>query len=238
MPFTARDVFARTTPILQDAGAVRWPYPEQILWLNDAVREIALLKPNATAKTVELAMVRGALQTLPATAQRLMQVIRNLDTLAGSETGRAGGRAITPITRDLMDSLRPNWTDPNVLPYGKVVRHVIDDAYDERSFYVVPGNDGTGIIEAIVSAIPADLSAPVTAPDSLASYAALTVDLPDIYRSPVVDYVLYRAFSKDMNLPASAARASAHYQQFAAALGQKAQVEQIANVNQSGQPRT
>lgn len=229
MSFTAAEVFQRTETILQDAGAVRWPYPEQLLWLNDAGREVVTLKPNANAKTVELALVAGTKQALPAQYHALLEVKRNL---TGAEGARVGGRAITTAMRSVMDNLMPNWHDPTFLPYAAMVRHVVDDPLDQATFYVVPGNTGAGVIEAVVSALPTPLAVPSVDSDILAAYAALTVDLPRIYLNPVVDYVLYRSFSKDMAQPGAAQRAGAHYSAFNGALGVKAQAEVNQNVNQ------
>lgn len=228
MSFTALEVFERTEKILQDAGAVRWPYPEQLLWLNDAGREVVTLKPNANAKTVELTLVEGTKQTLPAQHHALLEVKRNLTGPVGA---RVGGRAITTARRSVMDTLMPNWHDPTFLPFSAMVRHVVDDPLDQATFYVVPGNTGAGVIEAVVSALPTHLTAPAS-PELLVSYGALTVDLPRIYLNPVVDYVLYRSFSKDMAQPGAADRAGAHYSAFNGALGVKAQAEMNQNVNQ------
>lgn len=226
MAFTAKDVLSRTTTILQDAGAVRWPLSEQLLWLNDATREIAILKPNATAKTVVVPLVAGTKQTIPATAHALIQVTRNVDG-----ANNTPGRVITPIVREVLDAQMPGWHDQTKLPYGKVVKHVIDDPFDQQVFYVVPGNDGTGKLEAVVSALPAEIATPAD-PFDIDAYTG-TVDLPEIYRNAVIDYVLYRAFSKDMNLAGAANRAVAHYQQFSTAIGVKTQAEAAVNVNEA-----
>lgn len=230
MPFTARDVFQRAETILQDVGATRWPYAEQILWLNDAMREIVIHKPNANSRTVELALVAGTLQTLPDQYHAMLAVTRNL---SGPSEARIGGRSITTVKRSVMDNLMPRWHDPAFMPNSAMVRHVIDDPLDQRTFYVVPGNTGAGVIEAVVSVIPAALAVPAS-PGALASYEALTVDLPAIYMNAIVDFVLYRAFSKDMALPGAAQRAVAHYTAFANALGIKAQAELNQNPNKRG----
>lgn len=232
MAFTAKDVMLRATTVLQDAGAVRWPATELLLWLNDAAREVALHKPNAVAETVEIQLSEGTWQTLPDEYISLIRVSRNLATSAQAVGGRTGGKAITPIVREILDAQMPGWQDPSVLPSSPQVNHIIQDMMDPRTFYVVPGNDGTGMIEAIVSKMPTEIDQPAN-PLDMDSYTA-TVDLPDIYRNALVDYVLYRAFSKDMNLAGNGQRAAAHYQQFAQAIGLKTQTEQVTTVNTTG----
>ena len=46
---TAQSIVDRARHILQDttSGGTRWLDPELLKWLNDAQREIVLLKPNA-----------------------------------------------------------------------------------------------------------------------------------------------------------------------------------------------
>lgn len=218
MAFTAKDVLYRASTILQDVGAVRWPYPELLIWLNDGMREIANIKPNATSKTTTMTLIAGTKQEIPATAHSLLEVTRNVNPTTG-----AGGKAVTPIVRQILDRQIPGWHDSTTLPFSATVLHIVDDALDQRVFYVVPGNDGTGKIEIVVSEVPTDLAAPAN-PLDLDAYTA-TVDLQDIYRNALVDYVLYRSFSKDMAMPGNAQRAAAHYQQFNHSLGVKGSAE-------------
>lgn len=209
MTFKANEVMSRAATTLQDEDSVRWTAPELLKYLNDGLREIVTLKPNALTKTVELELDEGTLQTLPAQYTVLSRVIRNM-TSAG-----VGAGAIRSLdARSIMDSFIPGWQDDNKVPFAKSVVHVIHDMAEPRTFYVAPGNDGTGIIEAVVGAFPN----PVTGSGSNVSGYTDTVDLPDTYMNPLVDYVLYRAYSKDARLAGSAARAQAHYSVFRAAV--------------------
>ena len=226
MPFEARDVMIRAQYVLQDSGAVRWTAPELRLWLNDGLREIAIRKPNATSASVELNLQKGTFQKLPVGYQSLVRITRNLATLDASPDKRGGGRAITKIHREVMDAQIPGWQDDDVLPYSAQVMHYIEEIIDRRSFYVVPGNDGTGIVEAVVSKVPPEIPAPASDILDVDSYDTV-VDLADEYRNALVDYSLYRAFSKDMNIAGGAQRAQMHYQQFADTLGIKMQMEDM-----------
>jgi hypothetical protein len=49
--------------------------------------------------------------------------------------------------------------------------------------------------------------------------------LDDIYLSPITDWILYRAYSKDAEYGANEQRASAAFQTFNAAIGTKTQVD-------------
>lgn len=228
MAFTAASVMLSVQTILNDAASVRWTAVELHTWLNDALREIAVLKPNAVAKTVELSLQEGAYQTLPEDHFNLFRLTRNLATTEISPTGRGGGRIITQVEREVMDMQIPGWMDTAVMPYSKNVVHFINDISDMAAYYVVPGNDGTGIVEAICAVMPAMVPAPAADALIVSSYTS-EVDIPDIYRNALIDYMLYRAFSKDASLPGIAQRAAVHYSQFASALGLKFQAERLVS---------
>lgn len=219
MTFTAGSVIRAAQSTLQDAGAVRWLLPELLGYLNAGVREIALQKPTATAETVVFELVSGTKQTLPAGFHRLLSAIRNVD----------GGRAVTPVVREILDMQIPGWHSTANLPFSKTVMHILDDPFDTSTFHVCPGNNGEGEIEVIASRLPDPIPVPNDQID-IDAYSA-TVPVPDIYQNALVDYVLYRAFSKDINVPGAAQRAPAHYQLFQAALGIRQQTDISQNVD-------
>lgn len=224
MAFTAKDVLTKVRTILNDSSSVRWALTELRLWLNDGLREIALQKPSATAVTATIDLETGTKQEIPAAYHALLQVIRNTTT-GGTPVP---GKVITPIARETIDTAIPGWHATANLPFTQVVTHVLDEILDQKTFYVVPGNDGTGAVEAVMSKLPTEIASP-TNPLEIDEYSA-TVDIPDIYQNALVDYMLYRAFSKDTDVATSGQRAAAHMQLFQTALGIKKQNEATENV--------
>ena len=224
----ASEVLNAVGVIAQDEENVRWPLAELRVWLNEAQNIVVMHKPNATARSVVIELAEGTLQTLDAAYLSLIAVPRNLKS--AQDSPRLGARAITPSDRATLDGIDPDWHDTDRCPATKLVRHVIADPAVPREFYVYPGNDGTGIIEASVSVVPTPVPVPVGDPEDIASYE-IDLDIEDIYASALVDYTLYRAYSKDAAIPALAARAQAHYGQFASALGIKLTGEQRYNAN-------
>lgn len=232
MTFMAKDVFERVGLLLQDNTYVRWSLPELRLWLNDGLREIAIIKPNAVSQTIILALVAGTKQNLLVAAQEtttnfplsLITINRNVAPITF-----APGKAVTPVSRIDLDAQLLNWHDSNIAPYDSDVRHVVDDMTDEAVFYVYPGNDGSGFVEAVVAIIPDEVAESGT-PDDISTYTQV-VDLKDIYMNALIHYVLYRAFSKEMELAGSAQRAASAYSMFQAQLGSKLQADTAANVN-------
>lgn len=219
MAFTARSVIQSAQATLQDAGGVRWLLPELLGYLNAGTREIALQKPTATAVTTTISLASGTRQELPAGYHRLLSAIRNTDN----------GRAITPVVREILDMQIPGWHSNAVMPYNATVAHVMDDPFDTSVFHVCPGNDGNGEIDVIMSRLPVPIPTPANQLD-IEAYSA-DVQVPDIYENCLVDYVCYRAFSKDINVAGAAQRAQAHYGLFQQALGIKAQIDMAQNVD-------
>lgn len=218
MALVARDVLQKVRTILQDAGSTRWLLTELSDWLNDALLDICFHKPDACSELETLTLVSGTKQELPAGAVQLIRVIRN-----------TSGRVVTPIAREILDAQIPDWHDSAAVPYSATVAHVSYDDMDLRHFWVFPGNDGTGSVEAIVSREPEKIVKPAN-PEDINGYTG-TLDISPVYQSAIMDFMLSRALSKDMQLAGAAERAMAHYQNYLRQLGVRDQVEAMANVN-------
>ncbi len=212
---TGTNIVDRAAIVLQDTTGVRWPQDtELLLWLNDGQREIVLRKPDAYAQNETVALVGGTKQTIPATGIQLLDVIRNMGT-----GGSTPGRAITRIDREILDEQRPDWHSSTANAESK---HYMFDTRDPKHFYVFPPQHATpGKVEMVYAASPTDLSA-----------LSSTITLDDIYSGVLLDYILYRAYSKDADLtPSAPQRAVSHYNAFMASLGAKSQMELITNPN-------
>lgn len=231
MTVTVKDILQRVGVLLQDEEAIRWPLPERLDFLNDGQREIVLLKPSALSRTVVLPLAAGTRQSLPAAYLGLIGVTRNV---TGSPQAPVGGRVVRTVARDTLDAASPDWHDPARTPHAALVRNVVYDALDPHAFHVFPGNDGTGQVEAIVSLRPDIIPAP-QAPDRLDSYTA-PLGIDDIHANALMDYVIYRAFSKDNGVAGALQRASLAFEQFTTALGARAQAEGAANPNRPAPP--
>ncbi|CEJ15945.1 hypothetical protein BN1110_06296 [bacterium YEK0313] len=227
-----RDIMVEAGQLLQDEEHVRWPLAELGGWINAAVDAILLAKPSASSTSIVMPLQPGTLQQVPQSAApgaptplRLLGINRNIIT-AGPP--RAGGRVIRPTKRSLLDAQEPNWHDRRHVPYRSEVRQIVFDEENPLEFYVYPGNDGRGLVEAIVATRPARL-APTGDPTLLDSWLG-DVGLSEIYSEPIVDYACYRAQQKD-DYAANMGRAAVHYQNFATAIGLKIQVEGATSPN-------
>lgn len=183
---TAQAVITRATELLNDTGNsaasvpgnVRWSVAELLNWVSDAQRQIILMRPNANSQVTILPLVAGTRQSIPSDGWLLIKAVRNYTGLTGSPT-----RAIKQVQVELLDSFNPNWhADTPALQ----VQNYTYDILDQKAFFVYPPNNGGGFVEINYSQMPGDL---VNTTDVL--------DLDSIYLTPMVDYVCYRAFSKD-----------------------------------------
>jgi hypothetical protein len=188
------------------------------LWINDAQREIALLKPDASATNSTITLATGTKQDIPSGGNRLLKVVRNMSA-ASNGTGK---RSVRLVDREVLDAQSPDWHDPTVTgdaAHAAIVKHYVYDEANPRNFYVYPGVSGSAYLEIIYSSNPTV----VGQGDSLS--------IPDIFANAVMNYVLYMAYMKDAEYAGNAQRASSHYQLFTASVTGKGQVDAITNPN-------
>lgn len=224
MTVTVQSVLDRVQQTLQDTGGIRWSETNELVnWVNDAQREIALLKPDATSVNTTITLSEGTKQTIPSDGNRLLRIIRNMS----ASSGGTGGRAIRLVSRDVLDTQTPTWHDPSTTgdaAHTNIVKNYVYDEQDPKNFYVFPGVSGDSYVELVYSKNPTI----VTAADNLG--------VDDVYANAIMNYVLFMAFMKESEAAGSATRASSHYNLFTAAITGKAQVDTITTPNIERRP--
>ena len=209
MPINASSVIRRATDIILDTTSIRWQAHELVRWLNDAQREVLILRPDAINRTAPVTLAAGARQNLDALALtpapiKLIEITRN--------TAGAKG-AITQTQRSMLDAQVPGWYS---LPGTLNIQHYTFDPRDPKTFYVFPPALATAQIELMFAGTPTDIAEP--AAGALFSDVVGLLTVPDIYANATLDYVLYRVFSKDAEVAGNDARAQSHYAAFTASL--------------------
>lgn len=219
MSVSVQSVVDRVQVTLQDTTGVRWPVVQEIvLWVNDAQREIALFKPDASAMNETITLVDGTKQSIPSSGNRLLGVVRNMSAASGG----TGARSIRIVEREVLDAQTPTWHDPassGDAAHGPLVKHYVYDDSNPRNFYVYPGVSGNAYVEIIYSGNPS----------IVALGDMLTV--PDIYANSVYNYVLYSCYMKDAEYTGNSQRAGNHYQLFMAAVTGKSQLDLVTSPN-------
>lgn len=211
-------VIGRASTILQDATGVRWPEAELVGWLNDGQREVVQVRHDASVSNGAITLTANSTkQTLPAGSIALLGISRNLGA-----NGLTPGAPIKLTKREYLDALVPTWhTDVG----QTAIKNYCYDITDPKRYYVYPRPHATTVVQvdALLCVLPSDCALPSVTPT-----AAIT--LADEYVNSLVDYILYRAFSKDTEA-ASAQRASGHYTLFMTSLGVKTKSDVATNPN-------
>lgn len=200
-------IIKRVNTLLVDPTFTRWPKQELLDYYNDATKAIVLVRPDAHTKNVEFICVAGTKQAMPADALRLIEVLRN-----------ANGKVIRFVPRKALDDSYPEWHS------GKTATSVDNYCYEERdpkTFYLHPGPAAAVKVDVIYSVAPQSKQ---LADVENASTPAMA-DLDDIYINPIIDFMLYRCFSKDAEYAANSNRAAGHYNAFMQQLGEKTQAD-------------
>lgn len=218
MTIPVQDIIDRVTDLLLDKdradGDARWTDAELIRWINDSRMAIITRRPQAGAVIGTVALVAGSLQSVPDDAVSFLDAIRNM----GAD-GATPGRAIRRIDRQNLDDDDLYWHKTPAK--AEISQFTFDDRIPRRFYVYPPAKAGTQI-EISYAKNPATV---IDLTDGL--------DFQPEYIDAVVNYVCYRAKSKDSQY-ANAAEAAAFYGAFNDALGIQTQTANAASPNQPG----
>lgn len=211
------EIISKVQTVLQDTTGVglRWPALELQGWLNDSYREVVNLRPDANTQTGTFTCAAGPRQVItvafPA-ATRLIEVVRNV--AASSAKG-----AVRLVDRRVLDDQRRTWYAET----GTVdIEHYVFDPRLPKEFLVYPPATTSTQLEVIYASVP--LAHTLTEQQLVNPATSEVIRVDDSYANALIDYVLYRAYSKDAEYAANAQRAALHYQAFQNALGTAQQV--------------
>lgn len=206
------ELIDRAQTILQDTTAVRWPVLELQKWLSDAYREIILMRPDANTQTGTFTCVTGTRQVLTtvfSSALRLIDVIRNVAATSDKS-------AVRLVDRRTLDDQRRGWHGETATVN---IQHFMFDPKLPKEFMVYPPATSAAELEVVYSSVPAAHT--LTEAQLTNAATADVIEIDDSYANAILDYMLYRAYSKDAEYAANAQRAVAHYQAMQSSLGVK-----------------
>ena len=190
-------VVARVATILMDEGHDRWTLDDLVDYLNEAQNATVVKLPKANIVTDTITLVAGAAQSIPADGIMVAAVTRNY-------TGTTPGDYIRKVDFGVLDQLDPDWQNATgaapVLEYGY-------DPEDPTVFYVNPPQPGTPTeVEIKYSAVPTIVN------------PGEDLVLRDEYVNSIIEYMLFRAFSRDAEYVQPGGRADKHYEKFVSEL--------------------
>lgn len=210
------DIIRRVEDVLQDTN-IRWPRTELQNWMNESYLAITLARPDANAKTGSFTCAAGTRQVLSSefpSSLRLLDVTRNLAT-------NSGYKVIRLVARSVLDDQRPAW---HAETGTTAIQHFTFDPRQPKEFFVYPPATTAAEIEVVYTDSPGATALTEAQLDPAGSDTTVIL-LDDIYMSPMIDWILYRAYSKDAEYGANEQRAQAAYGAFNAALATKNQVD-------------
>ncbi|MGZ5183601.1 MAG: phage adaptor protein [Caldimonas sp.] len=175
----ASTIVTKAALLLFDVANVKWSQAELLMWLSDAQRATVALLPEASSQLSVVRLSAGARQVLPNGSLMLLEVTRNMGT-----NGATPGRILKRVDRAVLDETQPNWAGAAPVPSPLVYTY---NKRDKGAFYVSPPADGTGYVEINVSMEPTEITAGATA-----------IGVDDIYAPALLDYVMWRAKSKQV----------------------------------------
>lgn len=199
-----QDIVDRAMLITKDADGVRWTLDEMILWIRDAIDQIATLHPRVASQYRVVSLHEGTHQDLglidPSLRWiRLHELANNVD----ANQRPVGFKPRLVSDRALYFSVA-KWGSR---PPAAEVREFSMDERETLAFNVYPPvAEGTQVL--LLASIK-----PPAIEDEDSDFP-----LPDGYEVPATDYVLYRLFSKDANDQSYAQRAAGHLQSFQLAM--------------------
>lgn len=202
----------RVSEILQDTANVTWTAAQLIEWLNDAIRSLVLVRPDASAITSAMQLAGGTKQVLAAGELRLIRVVRNMGA-----NGTTPGRAIRLGDMMALDAFYPDW---HTEAAAVVVKEYMFDEARPDEFWVTPPVHATTAVwvEVVRSVLPTAVTA-----------AGDTIPVDDIYSPALIEWCCYRAFSRDSENTPNWQRAARHFAAFFNLLQIKMQSDMAIN---------
>lgn len=211
---TAQVIINDIEAILQDESNDFWTEAEHLKAINDGMKEICTIKPDAYTVAASVTLAEGVVQDVPTGAFGIQDITCNM----GVSPGATPGKAIRLINRKVLDAMNINWQSATA---AAVVDYYM---YDERyplKFMVSPPqpSSGFGFVQMFYPKSPAEIA------------IGAVILIPDIYRTALFYYGLSRAFLKEADVLSSANKAVAYYNAFLNVLGVRKEVEATEDPN-------
>lgn len=204
---TAQAIILRAHTALQDHDGVRWPADELVRHLNDGQREIVRLRPDQKTTVTPLPLAPGYRQTIPAEMLTLVDIPNN-------STGKR--RRITKVDMLQLDAVLPDWRSRTAT--AEVI-HFMHDLREPRVFHVFPPSNGA-LVDVVHATYPVDVPAPS---GPMAVHVTGSIDLNPQWADALLNFVLYKAYSKDAEFGGNAQMAGSYLGLFNAAIGSQLQ---------------
>lgn len=220
------DILERVTTLYNDKEYVRVPESHYLKFLDDALNQLVLSRPDAHVKTEVVKLKQGTRQEIPADGYTLIEIYMNKKK---EEEEYSNYYPIAHVQREDLDYFS-NWQSYK----KKSSKDYIDEfAYDQRSPRVFWVNPFVGEQDVYVEMdysygftkygeLPQDEDGTWTTVEQM------DIDVSDVFMGPIVSYMLYLLYSTDSTSQRDMSIATANQQAFYQALGVEYQATQQA----------
>lgn len=184
---TAQNIIDEVRRIIHDetSGSYRWSDAELIDYINAATRQIVQLVPSAnTIEEVVTISNDIARQALPSGGLAFVKVARNY-----ADDGTTPQGVVRRVEKDVLDTYDPDWEyDTTIKADGaNFFEHYCHDPKEPSVYYLYPPQAAANKKVALVYG---------DTPDAV-TIVSDTFPLDDEYRNAAVQYIIYRALTKE-----------------------------------------
>lgn len=180
MAITVQSVVNDVRDDIQDEDTdKRWSDADLVRYLNEAVLQIALVRPDATAKTSSVQLAAGTKQDIPADGLRFIKLTRNMGS-----NGSTPGDSIGIADYDVLTQFSRNWHSQ---AQQSSVRDYVFDEVNPTVYFVDP--PVTASPQVWVELVYSYAPVAVTLSDN--------IPLEDVYIGPIKDWMRRCAYKKE-----------------------------------------
>ncbi len=222
MAILARSLIEAAARELEDLAFLRWRVNALAQYVNDALRDAVIRRPDLFHTKEVLTLAQGVAQSLGSTGIKLVSVNKSI----------ASNRPVTLAPGALLDAQDPTWR--NKTPTTSVL-HYIWDARSPAEFDVYPPAASGAQVEAEYIEAPPSIT--MTTGMGI-NDVTLSIDLPAHIESALTAFVLHRAYSQRNEL-ADPNKAAAHLQRYTELMGTDVQATlAVANGPAKNEPQS
>ena len=211
---------------------IRWTRQDLLDYLNDAQAQLYVHRPSAFARSEVLALRPGSLQGPLPDGCQLQRVV-----------GSGDGSRARKVDDGLLQAFAGFGCKPGSAPMAYRVSGFSFNPEDATHFFVDPPVPDDGVVHSVTAIcqqapriiVTADLDAALPPPPAL---PADQLDTPGVLRNVLIEWMLYRAYSVDMESPQSSTKQALHLQTFNALLGIAERKATVVAASQSGRQPT
>ncbi|AWK83560.1 DUF6682 family protein [Photobacterium damselae] len=179
------DIIARVARELIDSAMIRWRREDLVAYLGEAFNAIVVRRPSLSSKTVTLDVTDSPV-SIPEDGFALLSV-ESVDDIA-----------VQYVLIEKLDQLNPYWRKEKGAPSCWTKREG-----EDRRFWLYPQPNESVRVSICYA------QAPIVTPDTD------FIDIPPIFLGALIDFMMYRAYSRDSENPMEATKSQLHFQSFA-----------------------